>query len=298
MGERLRVVSDMPALLAMDDGSQAEMEPESQVILHRDPPGARPIVQLLEGAGTFKVPPGEGQFQVETEVGRVIVLGTEFRVKLLTRSDESERVFSGTNITALAVIVNAGIVQVDLGGKSHFLTAGQDRLFRPEREAGKGIREMLAVFESQQQRTITVRYGGDRPKLVELPLAADARVTIDAKPATIAQLTKGTTVYLQRFTGDDEVIGVRATGPTVTGTLSSVDPAQRTLTLALRGGKETPAKERTFSWHDDAKILIHDEPRRPSDLLPGMQLVVRLSVDGGHAVEIVAVLRKEKDRRP
>jgi hypothetical protein len=198
----------------------------------------------------------------------------------------------------LAVVVTSGIVQVDIAGKSHILTAGQDRLFRPEREADKGIRETLAMFESIENGMVTVRKGGDRPKQLTFPLAADARVTVDGKSATLTQLTKGTAVYLQQFPGDDEVIGVLAQGPTVTGVLASLDQTKRTLTLALPRGKEASTKNESFTWPVDVRVVIHGEPKQTTDLLVGMQLVLKLSVDRSQILEIVSLRMKEKDRRP
>lgn len=297
-GDLMQVVSDIPAILSMVDGSQAEMDPASLVIMQDDIPGVRQVVQLLEGAGTFKVQPGDGEFQVETEVGRVIVVGTEFRVKLLTRADEKERSFPGTRFTGMAVVVISGIVQVDVAGKSHILTAGQDRLFRPEREAGKGMRETLAIFESANDGSITVRQGGDRPKSLTFPLATDARITIDGKPADVTQLARGANVYLQRFPGEEEVFGVRGEGASVVGVLASIDAVNRKLTMSLPRGKEAPPREKSYTWSPDVQVVVHGESRQVTDLTPGVQLILKLSVDGRRVVEIVALRRAEKERRP
>ena len=91
---------------------------------------------------------------------------------------------------------------------------------------------------------------------------------------------------------------MRGEGPTITGSLLAVDPVKRKLTLSLRGGKESPGKEKTFSWPADVKVVIHGEPMPVARSSICLQLALKLSVDGSHVVEIIAIRRKEKDRRP
>jgi ferric-dicitrate binding protein FerR (iron transport regulator) len=83
------------------------------------------------------VTPGGGQFRVETAVANVTVLGTEFSVKLDSRTrGEGKR--SGRVRNTLTVAVTEGSVKVDSAGKSYVLTAGERRTFpeRAKREEG------------------------------------------------------------------------------------------------------------------------------------------------------------------
>jgi ferric-dicitrate binding protein FerR (iron transport regulator) len=134
------VASEGPAVLRLADGSQAEIAAGSKAIIHAPDDGVRQAVGLDRGGGNFKVLPGPRQFRVETALGSVTVLGTEFSVKLDTKakldrkrsgnekpSRGSEK--PGRGRATLTVAVVEGSVKVECQGKSHVLTAPEQRVF-------------------------------------------------------------------------------------------------------------------------------------------------------------------------
>jgi ferric-dicitrate binding protein FerR (iron transport regulator) len=125
------VAAEAPALIRLADGSKAEIAPASKATIHGARDSVRQAVELERGGGKFTVLRGNGQFRVETAAGSVTVLGTEFSVKLETRSrGEGKR--GGRTRTTMTVAVTEGSVKVDSAGKSYVLAAGERRVF-PER---------------------------------------------------------------------------------------------------------------------------------------------------------------------
>jgi ferric-dicitrate binding protein FerR (iron transport regulator) len=125
------VAAEAPAVIRLADGSKAEIAPASKATIHGPRDSVRQAVELERGGGKFAVVPGNGQFRVETAAGNVTVLGTEFSVKLETRSrGEGKR--GGRARTTMTVAVTEGSVKVDSAGKSYVLAAGERRVF-PER---------------------------------------------------------------------------------------------------------------------------------------------------------------------
>jgi ferric-dicitrate binding protein FerR (iron transport regulator) len=121
-GVTFEIVGDAPAILRLPDGSRAELDPASYAKIPRRNGDTRQTVALTRGGGTFQVAHGGGQFLVETPVGTVLALGTEFSVKLQPRAKGKAGSRSGLRLT---VIVVAGTVQVDAGGKSYRLSKGK-----------------------------------------------------------------------------------------------------------------------------------------------------------------------------
>lgn len=113
-----------PLVIRLGDGSEAEFRPSSQVVIHGQREGARQVIALTHGGGNFKVAHGGGQFRVDTPVGKVIALGTEFSAYLRAPAkgkkpaDKQGRLF-------LAVNVKNGTVRVENDATSKTLTAGQ-----------------------------------------------------------------------------------------------------------------------------------------------------------------------------
>lgn len=121
-GASFDVVGDMPLVIRLGDGSEAEFRPTSQAVLHGRRDGRRQVVELVRGFGRFKVAPGEGQFRVDTPAGAVTALGTEFWVALRGRAANPP---ATQRRAVLVVAVQTGTVRVDAGAKSKTLSAGQ-----------------------------------------------------------------------------------------------------------------------------------------------------------------------------
>lgn len=124
-GARFEIGGDKPAVVRLTDGSQAEFQPASQGAIRARTDEARLAVELMQGGGKFQVTHGGGQFRVNTPVGSVTALGTEFTVKLQPKKKKD-----GSKVPLLlAVRVSDGSVQIEAGGKTHVLAVGDNRAF-------------------------------------------------------------------------------------------------------------------------------------------------------------------------
>jgi ferric-dicitrate binding protein FerR (iron transport regulator) len=121
------VVGNAPSVLKLSDGSRAEFVPGTEGVIHAAPTGVRQALELKQGTGTFKVAQGKGKFQVETAVGTVSALGTEFSVKLQTRAGREERRIRVR--TLMTVTVTEGAVKVETRSRTATVSAGESRVF-------------------------------------------------------------------------------------------------------------------------------------------------------------------------
>lgn len=297
VGDRLQIVSESPATLSLPGGSEAAFESASELVLHGEVGDMRQVVELVEGTGVFKVEAADCPFQVETPVGRITALGTEFRVMLRRQADPKERVFRGTTITSLAVMVVSGVVEVEVGGKTVTLHAGDDRNFPPSGEGGKAVRETRTLFDRIDSEQMIFVQSGDSPKRISVPRDSDLRVIIDGKPGRVQELGKGMIVFLQRFHGDNQVIGLRAEGPTLAGTLESVAADGRSLTIQLRKGKETAGQSRPIAVRPETKVDIGGKSAGLAELPAGTPVTVKLTANQEAASQVTVPRNREKERR-
>jgi len=123
VGPRVEVTGTAPALFRLTDGSEAELAPSSAAVFHGRSGDARQVVELSQGKGSFKVAKAPDSFRVDTSVGRVSVLGTEFTVELRPQKKGAP---------ALAVSVASGRVRVEAGAVKRELGPGDSRVFGVE----------------------------------------------------------------------------------------------------------------------------------------------------------------------
>jgi hypothetical protein len=138
-GESIVVGGASPAVIRLADGSQAELDPESEVVVHDGDAATRQIVELRNGSGSFRVPKGDRGLRVETAIGTVTSTDTQFSIDFLhshAEGDEGVRLIP-TGIAALVVSVAAGIVQVDVQDQSFTLSSGESRVFAAAQNAEK-----------------------------------------------------------------------------------------------------------------------------------------------------------------
>jgi ferric-dicitrate binding protein FerR (iron transport regulator) len=121
-GSTLSVTGPGPAVVHLPDGSLATLDPGTRLTLRGRVDSFRQVLDLTAGGGQFQVPYGGGQFRIDTPVGSVTVLGTQFVAVL--RSPLS-----------LFLSVVAGTVRFDRDGSAFILNSGQSRTFGPEPEA-------------------------------------------------------------------------------------------------------------------------------------------------------------------
>jgi len=122
-GPRVEVAGTAPAMFRMSDGSEAELAPASAAVFHGRKGDARQVVELSQGTGRFKVAKAPESFRVDTSVGTVSVLGTEFSVELRRQKKGPP---------ALAVSVASGRVRVEAAGQKRELGPGESRVFGVE----------------------------------------------------------------------------------------------------------------------------------------------------------------------
>ncbi len=126
------------ALIRLADGSMATLATGSRIILKGSDQKTRQIVELHQGRSSFKVKTEPRQFRVDTPLGRITVLGTEFSValKVPLQKEQGENKMKTKLAFLLAVAVTAGTVRVDFNGKEDILTAGASKVFGAESEDG------------------------------------------------------------------------------------------------------------------------------------------------------------------
>ena len=122
-GPKVHVTGAAPALFRMSDGSETELAPASAAVFHGRKGDARQVVELSQGSGKFKVAKAPESFRVDTSVGSIAVLGTEFTVELRRQKKGPP---------ALAVSVASGRVRVDAAGQKKELGPGESRVFGVE----------------------------------------------------------------------------------------------------------------------------------------------------------------------
>ena len=134
-GSAISVQGNIKAWIRLSDGSQGDFDPDTHAVLHGATAELRQLIELTEGGGTFRVLKAQGGFRVETPAGRVTVLGTEFSVRLVDSHDSGASEMNAGKM-ALVVAVLSGTVQVESGGQTSVLKAGESRTFRRARAEG------------------------------------------------------------------------------------------------------------------------------------------------------------------
>ncbi len=145
-GAPVVVWGETPAVIRLPDGSQAQLDPQSEVVVRNSREASPQIVELLHGSGSFHVPKGE-PLRVETAVGNVTSTDTEFSIDYVRsqpEGDEPLRAFP-TSIAALVVTVVTGIVQVDVQDQSFKVSSGESRVFAAAPSQGKGKKGPLPL---------------------------------------------------------------------------------------------------------------------------------------------------------
>jgi RNA polymerase sigma factor (sigma-70 family) len=106
-------------------------------------------------------------------------------------------------------------------------------------------------------------------------LAKDASIEIDGKPGQLAALPAGTYVTVRQFIDARTARQLQANGPQYSGTIKSVDPEKRTITVEIAN------EEKTFVVATDANISSDSIvcPLSPIKLPAGAMIQLGLRVD-------------------
>jgi ferric-dicitrate binding protein FerR (iron transport regulator) len=253
-----RIASDVPfvvegtevAVVRLSDGSRAELDPATEAIVHTRAGAARPVVELAQGGGKFSVPPGQGQFRVETPLGTVAVLGTEFTVRIGTQKNAA-----GKETPALLVAVHSGKVEVHSGGKAHLLAAGGNRVFpepdelladnpKQKDDAGKDDQRperinavLRTVASAKNSITVTTI---DEGEVVDCTfrLTLDVAVIVNARPATVGDLRLGKQVRLKLSADRQAVVEIQQE------IANPDDPGPNEIVAKLKSDKDADSKDR------------------------------------------------------
>jgi ferric-dicitrate binding protein FerR (iron transport regulator) len=130
-GKNFIVGGDKPAFLRLSDGSHAVLDVQTEGVIHGEKGEARQVVELSHGGGTFNVKDGASNFRVDTPLGSVTAIGTEFSVRLRKKSPAKDK---GPHRVLLDVSVAQGSVNVNSAGADHVLAAGKNRVFGDDGE--------------------------------------------------------------------------------------------------------------------------------------------------------------------
>ncbi len=172
-GATFEVVGQVAAVIQLTDGSRAELAPGTSATIRGRVGQVRQVIALNRGSGRFEIKKGDGQFRVETAVGGVTALGTEFTVSVL--SDETTTRDAAAPEAALVVGVIAGNVEVDYADEIYPLALGDDRIYFVARTAPTSesahVGKVIAVSEDLHSITLETERAGDplrRPVTVRL----------------------------------------------------------------------------------------------------------------------------------
>jgi hypothetical protein len=172
---------------------------------------------------------------------------------------------------------------------------------------GPSLRGVLkGVNIDQKTLTVTVPMQRDQePEERTLAIASGAEVVVDdgrgrrlsLKEAKLSDLVPGTFLQLALSVDQKQVLSVQAEGPSLQGTVQSLNPDKNEITLTMfpRRGGEEPA-ERTVVLAEDALVLLDDGRGRRlsikegklSEIPIGSSASVRLTADQKRATVVRA----------
>jgi ferric-dicitrate binding protein FerR (iron transport regulator) len=281
-GARIDVL-DEPAAFELIDGSRAEFAPASSAILHGRADGARQVIDLLAGGARFQVKKGAGPFRVDTPIGPVSVLGTEFELQLKDHPWIGEDDMQLKRFMTLSVIVLAGSVQVDIAGERVRLGAGDSQVFADEPRKDERRPEASGRFVNYNAGNNTlVIMGKERRTEITFAVAKDVKVTLNGAAGKLTDLNEKHMLQLSLNADRSTVVEISgatqaADEPRRDGgnrrVIVSVDAEKRTVTL--KGEREND----TYSVRDNARILVGGREAKLADLKPGTQIVVGFADD-------------------
>jgi RNA polymerase sigma factor (sigma-70 family) len=134
--------------------------------------------------------------------------------------------------------------------------------------------------------TITVTGGPPNDRVYHVP--ADAPISIDGKPAKLADFPVGAGLHALNLRVDQKTVSsINAVGPNYHRVeVKSVDAANRTLTFDVKAPRELAGK--TISVAADAGIELDGKPGKLADIPAGAALSLRLSVDSQTVLQVQA----------
>jgi hypothetical protein len=214
-GERIQTALDSRAVLKLSDGSEMELAPGSIAQIRGRVGSVRQVVELVHGKATFRVREAPRQFRVETEVGSVTVLGTEFSVELRPQQRRGGEEMNRGMVLAMAVAVTMGSVDVEVGGKHYTLSAGMSQAFAEDGDrGGPRLRRASGTITAADSGSVTVERRGDRGISSEsFSITADTTILVESDETETVPGEGGKTRQRRKLvpgTTADLVVGKRA----------------------------------------------------------------------------------------
>jgi hypothetical protein len=164
------------------------------------------------------------------------------------------------------------------------LSLAVDRTARGVQAGGPEFSNLLVKEVDLEKNTIT--FEDDAPVAEAAGktflLAKNARIVIDGKPATLAQLPKSAVVTLKLFVDQKAVRSIEAGGPPVFGALvKAVDVEKNTITFDDENqvSRNAGLAGKTLAVAKDASILIDGKPGKLAGISKGANLNLGLSAD-------------------
>ena len=221
---------------------------------------------------------------------------------------------------AFAAIVAAGVLVAGIGNGSSLVQAAPDKPVKPGADPVKPVKPgadpvkpvkpgekpakpdvkkaggFSVTFKSvdADKGTITVTATkGDTSVDRTIPLAKDAKVSIDGKEAKLADLKAGIRISVKL--GDDKTTAVviGSEGATLIGDLKEVASDQKSVKVtvtvyAIKGDKNSAkTEEKTVKIGEDTKIVVDGQKNTTvADLKAGSSVAVQVSADGERALVI------------
>jgi hypothetical protein len=279
-GATAAVVGAEPAVMALADGSRAELR-AAEAVFHVAAAGERRVVELNSGGGRFDVARGRGEFRVQTPVGAVTALGTAFDVQVV----EGRRRQKGKP--------NGDVRREGEGDR-------RERTKESERREEEGVqRERPRRGEPRpdgERRDAGSGVHGDKPGEGDLKREGEAparrgepeqarRMTVFVHSGRVRAEYAGRSYELAagqslEFVGKESTV---REGPLIGGRLTGVDLAGRTVSL-VRGGDRPAAG--TYALAAETAVEIDGRAASLSDLREGMQASLRLAAAAEEVVRI------------
>jgi RNA polymerase sigma factor (sigma-70 family) len=134
-------------------------------------------------------------------------------------------------------------------------------------------------------------------RMVEIPVAGNARITINGKRAALVELTPGMRISVQLSTNEGAVTRIAANWRQLDYVVESVDLPRHTLSIRLRSFMPSWSivldRLEDMPVDTDAEVMIDKKEAQLADLRKGMSIALDLTVKGGKVV--VKRIRAEKD---
>ncbi len=187
-GDRI-VVGPGGARLRLGGYCRLALHPRVALVLTGEP--GREAVRLAAGRLDALVERGHGEFRVETAIGEIEVIGTEFS----TMVDRAPRAGHGSVVT---VAVRSGRVRCRLAGDDRTLDRGDSHTFGPL-DGGSADGAVSAVTEGR----VEIRWGTETLHIepVSADRAQDMALLVPGDPVTVSWVNDGGRRLVTRVRG-------------------------------------------------------------------------------------------------